>query len=184
MAEAATKIDVKTAEKGGIPARTPSQEQFWQPLTTLRGEIDRLFDEFSRGWSVFPFGSRSFDWEPLWRRGAMFGPAVPAVDIAEKAQAYQITAELPGLDEKEIEVTVSDDGVRIKGEKKEEKEEKKKDYYLSERRYGSFERSFRLPEGVDKDKIEASFSKGVLTIVLPKSAEAQKKETKIAVKAA
>ena len=179
MAEAATKIDVKTTEKGGVPARTPSQEQFWQPLTTLRGEIDRLFDEFSRGWSVFPFGSRSFDWEPLWRRGAMFGPAVPAVDIAEKAQAYQITAELPGLDEKEIEVTVSDDGVRIKGEKKEEKEEKTKSFYRVERSYGRFERSVQLPMMVKGDKVEAAFKNGVLTVSLPKAEEAKAKSVKI-----
>jgi len=72
----------------------------------------------------------------------------------------------------------------IKGEKQEEKEEKKKDYYLRERSYGSFERSFQLPEGVDTDKIEAGFKKGVLTLTLPKSAEAQKTEKKIAVKAA
>ena len=70
----------------------------------------------------------------------------------------------------------------IKGEKKEEKEEKQKDYYLSERRYGSFQRSFALPEGVDTDKIEANFAKGVLTVKLPKTAEAQKAEKKITVK--
>ncbi|TIX36045.1 MAG: Hsp20 family protein, partial [Mesorhizobium sp.] len=72
----------------------------------------------------------------------------------------------------------------IKGEKKEEKEEKDNDYYLSERRYGSFQRSFQLPEGVDADKIDATFAKGVLTVKLPKTAEAQKAEKKITVKAA
>ena len=88
------------------------------------------------------------------------------------------------MDEKNIEVKVADGGLTIKGEKKEEKEEKKKDYYLSERRFGSFERYFRLPEGVDADKIEASFKKGVLTVTLPKKAEAQKPVKKIDVKAA
>jgi len=72
----------------------------------------------------------------------------------------------------------------IKGEKKEEKEEKKKDYYMSERRFGSFERSFRLPDGIDADKISAEFKNGVLSVTLPKSAEAQKNERKITVKAA
>ncbi len=72
----------------------------------------------------------------------------------------------------------------IKGEKQEEKEEKKKDYYLHERSFGSFERSFRMPEGVDTDKIEANFKKGVLTVKLPKTAEAQKAEKKVAIKAA
>ena len=88
------------------------------------------------------------------------------------------------MDEKNIELKVSDGMLSITGEKSEEKEEKKKDYYLSERSYGSFERSFRIPEGVDADKIEASFKNGVLTVTLPKKAEAQKPEKKIAVKAA
>jgi HSP20 family protein len=108
----------------------------------------------------------------------------PAMDIAEKDKAYQVTAELPGLDEKDIDVTVSDNVLTIKGEKKEEKEEKEKNYYLSERRYGAFQRSFDLPSGVDTAKIEAQFAKGVLTITLPKSAEAQKKQRKIDVKSA
>ena len=76
----------------------------------------------------------------------------------------------------------SDDLLTIKGEKKEEKEEKKKDYYLSERRYGSFQRSFRVPDGVDASKIEAKFNNGVLTVTLPKTVEAQKKQKKIEVK--
>jgi len=81
-------------------------------------------------------------------------------------------------------VKFSDGVLTIKGEKQEEKEEKKKDYYLNERNYGSFQRTFQVPDGVDSDKIEASFKKGVLTVTLPKSAEAQKSEKKIAVKAA
>ncbi len=79
--------------------------------------------------------------------------------------------------------SLANGALTIKGEKKEEKEEKGKDYYLSERRYGSFARSFAVPEGVDIDKIEATFSKGVLTIKMPKTAEAQKNEKKIEVKA-
>ena len=109
---------------------------------------------------------------------------MPAVDIAETDKAYEITAELPGMDEKNIEVKFADGVLTIKGEKKEEKEEKKKDYYLSERSYGSFQRSFQVPDGVDTDKIEATFKKGVLTVTLPKSAEAQKAAKKIDVKAA
>ena len=91
---------------------------------------------------------------------------------------------MPGLDEKDIEVKLANGGLTIKGEKAEEKEEKKRDYYLHERRFGSFERSFRVPQGVDQDKIEASFRKGVLTVMLSKTAKAQKAEKKIAVKAA
>jgi HSP20 family protein len=88
------------------------------------------------------------------------------------------------MDEKNIEVKVANGGLTIKGEKKVEKEERKKDYYLSERRFGSFERYFRLPEGVDADKIEASFKKGVLTVTLPKRPEGRKPEKKVEVKAA
>ena len=88
------------------------------------------------------------------------------------------------MDEKNIEVNVANGGLTIKGEKKDEKEEKKKDYYVSERRYGSFERYFTLPDSVDADKIEATFKNGVLKVTLPKTAEAQKPAKKIDVKAA
>ncbi|TIT27253.1 MAG: Hsp20/alpha crystallin family protein, partial [Mesorhizobium sp.] len=97
---------------------------------------------------------------------------------------YEITVELPGIDEKNVEIKLANRILTLKGEKKEEKEEKDNDYYLSERRYGSFQRSFQLPEGVDADKIDATFAKGVLTVKLPKTAEAQKAEKKITVKAA
>jgi HSP20 family protein len=106
---------------------------------------------------------------------------VPAVDVAEQEKEYLITAELPGIDEGDIELKLSGDTLMLKGEKTGEKEEKKKDYYLSERRYGSFQRTFRIPEGVDADKIQASFEKGVLTITLPKTTESLQKEKKIAV---
>src|SRR5262249_34400111 len=88
----------------------------------------------------------------------------PAVDVADTATGYEITAELPGLDEKNIEVKLSEGTLTIRGEKKEQKEETKKDYYLSERHYGSFQRSFSAPDGVDADKIEAKFKSGVLTV--------------------
>jgi HSP20 family protein len=91
---------------------------------------------------------------------------------------------LPGLDEKNIEVKFADGVLTIKGEKQEEKEEKKKDYYLHERSFGSFHRALQVPAEVDTDKIEATFKKGVLTVTLPKPAEAQKAEKKITVRAA
>ena len=109
---------------------------------------------------------------------------MPAVDVAESDRAYKVHAELPGIDEKNVEVKVTDGVLTIKGEKQEEKEEKKKDYYLSERSFGSFQRAFQIPNGVDLDKIEANFKKGVLTVTLPKSTEAQKAEKKITVKSA
>jgi HSP20 family protein len=157
------------------PATTP---QAWQPIETLRTEIDRLFDNFGRGFWSSPFRSLA-DFEPRWQSTAQF-----AADVAEGDKAYEITAELPGMDEKNIEVKVVNGGLSIKGEKTDEKEEKNKDYYVSERRFGSFERYFRMPDGVDTDKIEANFKKGVLTVTLPKKAEAQKPAKKIDVKAA
>ena len=99
-------------------------------------------------------------------------------------EAYEITAELPGLDEKNIEVKLANGVLSIKGEKREEKEEKQKDYYRRERSFGSFERSFQVPEGIDTDKIAASFKNGILSVTLPKSAEAQKQAKKIEVKGA
>ena len=177
MTEAVTKLPVKTTESG----KAVAPRQTWQPFESLRREIDRLFDDFDGG---FLGASRRsiFDVEPFLRRD-MEWPATPAVDVAEKEKAYEITAELPGLAEKDIEVTFTNGSLTIKGEKQEEKEEKKKDYYLSERHYGAFARSFRVPDGVDADKIEATFKNGVLTLRLPKTPEAQKKEKKIAVKA-
>ena len=177
MAEAATKLPVKTDKKESVPAGSGAL----RPLEKLRQEIDRLFDDFPFALSRSPFDSPLFRAEPLWRTWSW--GAVPAVDIAEKDNAYEISAELPGMDEKNIEVKYSDGMLTIKGEKEEATEEKKKDYHLSERRYGSFQRSFSVPDGVDADKIEASFKKGVLTVTLPKSPEAKKKEKKIAVSA-
>jgi HSP20 family protein len=124
-----------------------------------------------------------FGTEPFWRRERTWVSA-PAVDIAETDKPYEIVADLPGIDENDVEVRLAGGGLTIKGEKHEEKEEKKKDYFLHERHFGSFERYFQMPDGVDREKIEASFKKGVLTVTLPKTAEARKAEKKIPVKAA
>lgn len=180
MAETATKLTVK---KGDKEAKQPPAPREFHPFETLRREINRLFDDFDRDLWPLPFRRSSFYVEPLWRRDWPWA-MTPAVDISETAAAYEITAELPGLDEKNIEVKLSNGNLTIKGEKQEEKEEEEKDYYLHERRFGSFERCFRVPDGVDLDKIEAKFKNGVLTVTLPKTAEAKKAEKKITVKAA
>jgi HSP20 family protein len=151
------------------------------PFESLRREVDRLLDDFGLG--VWRPLRRPLWAEPLFRR-EMRWPTMPPVDVVEGDKAYELTAELPGMDEKSIEVKVTDGYLTIKGEKREEKEEKEKDYYLSERHFGSFERSFDVPESVDLSKIEASFKKGVLTVTMPKKAEARKPEKKIEVKAA
>jgi HSP20 family protein len=177
MVEAATKLPVRTGE------RQNDRPTEWRPFESLRREIDRLFDDFGLSPWRSTFGRTVFDAEPFWRGEVSWGKA-PAVDIVDKEKAYEITAELPGMDESNIAVNVSGDTLTIKGEKRDEKEEKKKDYYLSERRYGSFQRSFGVPDGVDADKIEASFKNGVLTVTLPKRPEAQKSEKQIAIKKA
>lgn len=180
MAEA-TKVPVKIEKASSVA--TPSQ---WAPFESIRREIDRVFDRFNLGTWDFPFGPfgrRGMEFEFPWPRGTELTIA-PAVDVAEKDKEYEITAELPGMEEKDIELKLSNGMLTIKGEKKEEKEERQKDYYMSERRYGSFMRSFQVPEGVDTAKIEAAFSKGVLTVKLPKTAEAQKSEKTITIKAA
>ena len=176
MAEAATKLPVKTEAK----ETSPAAPRGWQALENLRQDVGRLFDNFPSTFWRSPFRSPLFDVGPLWPRNQSWN-AVPAVDIVEKDNAYEITAELPGMDEKNVEVTSSEGMLMIKGEKEESKEEKEKDYHLSERRYGSFRRTFSVPAGVDANKIEATFKKGVLTVTLPKSTDAQKKEKKIAV---
>jgi HSP20 family protein len=176
MAENVTKLPVtrQTME--------PSFTTAWHPFESFRQEIDRLFDDFGLGFR-WPFRRSLFAAEPLFRRELTW-PKMPAVDVVESEKAYEITADLPGMDEKNIEVKVADGVLTIKGEKQEEKEEKKKDYYLQERSFGSFQRSFELPDSVDPDKIEASFKKGVLTVTLPKKPEAQKPAKKIEVKTA
>jgi HSP20 family protein len=179
MAETVTKLPVKH-EKASERA---SALEAWRPFDALRREVEQLFDDFGRDFWRLPTRRSLFDIEPFWRRETAW-EAAPAVDIAESEKAYEITAELPGMDEKNIEVKVANGNLTIKGEKQEEKEEKKKDYYLHERHFGSFERSFQMPEGVDADKIEANFKKGILTVTLPKKPEAQKPAKKIEVKAA
>jgi len=162
------------------PAEPALAADVWRPFESLRKEVDRVFEDFGDGFWRQPFRSLAGLERALTSKLA----TSPAVDISETDKAYEITAELPGMDERNIEVNVANGGLTIKGEKKDEKEEKKKDYYLSERRYGSFERYFTLPESVDADKIEAAFKNGVLKVTLPKTAEAQKPAKKIEVKAA
>ena len=179
MAETVTKLPMKQ-EKTSARA---SAVEAWHPFDALRCGVDQLFDDFGQNFWPLPTRRSIFGFEPLWRREAIW-EAAPAVDVVEGEKAYEITAELPGMDEKNIEVKVANGNLTIKGEKQEEKEEKKKDYYLHERHFGSFERSFDVPEGVDADKIEANFKKGILTVTLPKKPEAQKPAKKIEVKAA
>jgi HSP20 family protein len=167
--------DVPVEVKKAAPAEPPVPD-VWR---SFRGEMDRLFDRFG-----FPSLRRMFDSEPAWRPMSSFGFSAPLIDISEDEKAYRIAAELPGLDAKDFDVSVLGDMLVLKGEKRQEAEQKDKNYHFSERAYGAFQRSFELPASVERDKIAADFSKGVLTITLPKTAEAQKQSKKIEVKSA
>lgn len=179
MARKKSRTSKSRASKSGKVAvkKPPRSAASVAPLQALQREVDRLFEDFSRG---FGFGmamprlpARIFDIEPLRGMGRAFGVSaglVPSVDISETDKEITVTAELPGMTEKDVEVVLSDNLLSIRGEKKVEKEEKKKNYFMTERSYGSFERSFRLPESVDASKVQAGFEKGVLTIHAPKRA--------------
>jgi HSP20 family protein len=106
----------------------------------------------------------------------------PRVDLTETKDSFVVNAELPGLDAKDVDVSISGNIITIKGEKKKEEEEKNDHNHYVERYYGSFQRSFQLPANVQTDKIDATFDKGVLKVTLPKTEEAKKKEIEIKVK--
>ncbi|MDH5748797.1 MAG: Hsp20/alpha crystallin family protein [Rhodospirillales bacterium] len=173
--------DVSPAKESG--GTSLAERVVQHPLLSLREEVDRLFDDFFSGFSLGPFGRHAFDLEPFRKiesRLPSFSGFFPRMDVGETDAEYTLTAELPGMDEKDIEITLSNGVVSIEGEKKEEKEEKKKDYRLMERHYGSISRSYRLPEEVNEDKAEATFEKGILVIKIPKTKSTKKmKKVKI-----
>jgi HSP20 family protein len=178
MADAPVEVKKSPSQAVSQPsARPPAVPDVWQ---SFRGEMDRLFDRFSGNFG-FPSLRRMFDMD-LPSRGSSFGFSVPAIDMTEDETAYKISAELPGLDAKDVDLSVTGDMLVIKGEKRQESEQKDKNYHFSERSYGSFQRAFELPASVDRDKVSASFAKGVLTIELPKTADAQRQPKKIEVK--
>jgi HSP20 family protein len=162
---------------GGLRGLEPEErafEGFRREIEGLHREMDRLFEGMWRegvGTSLLP---------DYWTRREL----VPQLDVSEDDKAFHVKVELPGMDQQDVDVTMSDRMLMIRGEKKEEKEAKEKDYYRRERAYGAFRRSIEIPAAVDATKIEASFSKGILTIDLPKTKEAQEKVKHIAVKAA
>lgn len=145
----------------------PESRDAGQPFYSLQKEMNRLFDDFFRGIDVSSFEEESF------RKFS------PSVDIRENEKEVSIQVELPGLDEKDVEVLLTDNTLTIKGEKKEEKEDKGKNYYHVERTFGSFQRVIPLPTDLDSQKTEAKFKKGVLRITLPKLEGAKAKGKKI-----
>ncbi|AMK22915.1 MULTISPECIES: Hsp20/alpha crystallin family protein [Sphingomonadaceae] len=145
----------------------------FEPVGWLRSEIDRLFDGFdSPARGLFSFAPRG----PL--------AIVPALEMVDDEKAYRLTAELPGLDEKDVEINVADGVLSISGEKKETEERKEKGFLLSERRYGSFQRQIPLPADVDPEGIKAQFKDGVLSVTLAKDEKAAARTRKIAIEKA
>lgn len=140
------------------------------PFTALQREVERLFDEFTQGGFLTPAGEREF-------------AISPNLDVSETDSALEVTVDLPGVDEKDVDVTLSDNVLTIKGERKHERDEKKKDYHLVERSYGSFARSISVPFEVDTEAVKASFSKGVLKVSLPKPVTDKAKTRRIEVSA-
>lgn len=162
---------------GGLRRWEPEEAPFGafrRQMESLHREMDRLFEDMSS--------------EPVrqtlnpqaWGRQLV----MPDIDETEDDKAFNVSIELPGMDEKDVDITLSGRMLTIRGEKKAEKEEERQDYYRRERTFGSFRRTLELPGDVDESKIEASFRKGVLKIELPRTEEAQSKIKHIAVKAA
>jgi HSP20 family protein len=138
-----------------------------------------LFDEFARHMGAWPMYRRAFDWDPMRQVEKASGMLVPEIDATETDNEMRVTAELPGMEEKDIDVQLSGDLLTIRGEKREEKTSDEENRHVSERRYGSFQRTLRVPDSVDSEKISAAVKNGVLTVVMPKSAVAKEKQRKI-----
>jgi HSP20 family protein len=139
------------------------------PFELMHRQMNNLFDGFFN------------DFQPAkWLGDDWGGKALsPNFEVAETDKEIKVAAELPGMEEKDIDITLDGNVLTIKGEKKAEKEEKTKDRHISERRYGSFQRSFSLPDNLEKENIKAGLKKGVLEIVLPKTEEAKSKKIEI-----
>jgi HSP20 family protein len=149
---------MRHSETGSTPAPRA------HPLMSLRDEVDRLFENFLPG----AFGRSLLDIDPWHGRSYATGDIVPHMDVRETREAYEISTELPGMDDKDVTVKVLGGVLTVSGEKKAERTEEKGELHFSERSYGSFVRSIRLPDSADADGIKADFAKGVLTITVPK----------------
>ena len=141
------------------------------PFHSLQTEIDRVFNDFNRGMRL-----------PGLTEGVAGARLAPRINVSETNGTVEVTAELPGVAEEDVDVTLTDDLLTIKGEKKSETEDKQKNYHVVERSYGAFQRSIRLPFEVDPKQVEARFEKGVLKVVLPKPPEVEAKSQKIEIK--
>ena len=175
MANNGTSVSVKDGAKP--PAPSPSSTQ---PFDSIRREFDRLFGELDRNLWLSPLSLFSSPIAAPGNGGADW-LTMPAVDIVEKPDAYEITAEMPGMDEKDIEVSLVDGGISIHGEKREDTTDDGAGRHVRERRFGSFVRSFSLPDDVDPDQIQANYANGVLRVKLPRNPETKSAKRRIEV---
>lgn len=143
--------------------RVPIRREPEDARSIAQRDVDRFFDEFFRGFDMMPARTFGESWEAF----------SPQIDVVEDEDAIRVSAELPGMDQDEIDVSLSRGTLTIQGEKREETEEEGKNYYRMERSYGTFRRSIRLPSTIDETAAEAKYDKGVLTITLPKKEETQ-----------
>ncbi|MBT8489461.1 MAG: Hsp20/alpha crystallin family protein [Deltaproteobacteria bacterium] len=142
----------------------------------------RMFDLIPRTSVMLPVRDmfdRFFDDERVGNILSEDKSFVPAFDISESDTEYSVVAEMPGIDEKDLDVMLTDGILTIKGEKKQETDEKIETYHRIERRYGSFQRSFRVPDGVQSDKIDATYKDGILKLLIPKSETSEAKKIEI-----
>lgn len=146
-------------------------ETLMEPLARLRGEVDRLFDDFPARW-------------PAVRLSLPTGMLVPAVEMTETKRTYKVSVEVPGMEAADVEMHVHDGAIFISGEKKERREEEERGYSYSERSYGSFERRIELPQGSDEKGVKAKIRNGVLEITIPKKPEAAAKRQRVEIQAA
>lgn len=149
----------------------PGRHGWDHPMSRFQREIEQMLDDTWHGFGLPAFG-----------RGERSGLVSPRVDIKETDEKIVVTAELPGMEEKDVELLWNDNVLTIKGEKKAEREEKDEGYTYSERSYGSFERRIPIDSEVESDKLDATFKNGILTVTLPKHPEARKHFTRVPIR--
>jgi HSP20 family protein len=161
-------MDTKQKTKTALATRQPGDftDQLIEPFTQLKTEVDRLFESFPLRLPTFKLGRFA---------------SAPALEMSETDKSYKITAELPGIDPENVDVTFEDGLLRIAGEKKQEREENERGYRLSERSYGAFERLLTLPSAADPEKISAKFKNGLLTVTIAKNGEEKQNVRRIKV---
>jgi HSP20 family protein len=167
-------VDLKALAPWRDKSQTPAPrgDDLHDPFLSFRRDVDRMFDDFFSGFGRRAVGSPFASWTA----------PTPSLDLTETEKEIVVTAEMPGLDDKDFEVNVSGDVLTLKGEKRAKHEHRNGDAYHMERRFGSFSRSVRLPFEVQDEKVDARYQKGELTIRVPKPADMQRQVRRIEVR--